>query len=169
MKKTKLLYLLPMALLACRSKEVKKPTPTQEEVLEINRLSVRKEKIRIEQYAERMNWPVKSTGSGLYYHIYEHGSGDSVTTGSKITARIVVSLLSGDTCYNWQKDGEKSFTVDYDHNESGLHEAVKLMRAGDKAKLILPQHLAFGVAGDFKCIPSNSSVVYDFQLIAVKN
>ena len=85
----------------------------------------------------------------------------------KATVKMVITLLNGDTCYNWKKGGEESFTIDYDHNESGLHEAIKKMRAGDKAKVILPSHLAFGVAGDFDKIPTRSSVVYDIELVRV--
>ncbi len=108
------------------------------------------------------------TGSGLHYYIYEHGTGDSAKTEMAATVKMVVTLLNGDTCYSWKDYGPETFIIDHDHNESGLHEAIKHMRAGDKAKIILPSFLAFGVSGDHDKIPPRHSVVYDLELVSVK-
>jgi len=36
---------------------------------------------------------------------------------------------------------------------------------GDKAKLIIPSHLAFGLAGDMDQIPPLSPIVYDIEVL----
>jgi FKBP-type peptidyl-prolyl cis-trans isomerase len=43
-----------------------------------------------------------------------------------------------------------------------------LMRTGSRAKLIVPSHLAFGLLGDLKKIPEQAVLVYDIELVEVK-
>jgi FKBP-type peptidyl-prolyl cis-trans isomerase len=50
--------------------------------------------------------------------------------------------------------------VEHDDVESGLHEAVQLLSAGDSAVFILPSFRAHGLAGDRDRIPMRSTVVY---------
>jgi len=39
------------------------------------------------------------------------------------------------------------------------------MRQGDRAKLIVPSHLAFGLLGDLKKIPAGATLVYDIEIL----
>ena len=41
------------------------------------------------------------------------------------------------------------------------------MKVGDKAKFIIPSHLAFGLLGDENKIPKRATLVYDVELIDV--
>ena len=41
------------------------------------------------------------------------------------------------------------------------------MIPGDKARLILPAHLAYGMGGDQSKIPPASALFYDVELISV--
>ena len=58
--------------------------------------------------------------------------------------------------------------VDKSDIESGLNEAVKLMSAGDKAKLLLPSHLALGLVGDQDKIPPLAILYIDVELLEIK-
>ena len=42
-----------------------------------------------------------------------------------------------------------------------------MMREGDKAKLIVPSHLAHGLVGDFDKIPPLTPIVVDIQLYKI--
>jgi FKBP-type peptidyl-prolyl cis-trans isomerase len=53
--------------------------------------------------------------------------------------------------------------------ESGLEEGILLLREGDKAKFILPPHLAHGLLGDDNKIPARSIIVYDLELLSLEN
>ena len=55
-----------------------------------------------------------------------------------------------------------------DNVETGLHEGIKYMKVGEKAKMILPSHLAHGLIGDSKKIPPRSTIVYDIELLDLK-
>jgi FKBP-type peptidyl-prolyl cis-trans isomerase len=42
-----------------------------------------------------------------------------------------------------------------------------LLRVGDKARFILPSHLAHGVPGDGVKIPRRATIIYDLELINI--
>lgn len=158
-----------MVIAACGVSCTQKPVqtePSKEELMDYNKLALKKESVMIDRYVEAQQWPVVTSGSGLRYYIYQPGAGDSVRTEDRITVKMTITLLNGDTCYSHLKYGPEAFTVDYDHHESGLHEAVKKMTVGSKAKVILPSHLAFGVAGDHDKIPMRATVVYDLEIVS---
>jgi FKBP-type peptidyl-prolyl cis-trans isomerase len=43
------------------------------------------------------------------------------------------------------------------------------MHVGDKARLILPPHLAHGLLGDENRIPARSIIVYEIELLDITN
>jgi FKBP-type peptidyl-prolyl cis-trans isomerase len=45
---------------------------------------------------------------------------------------------------------------------------LRLLRAGDKAKFIVPSHLAYGWIGDSKNIPTRAVLVYDVNVLQVR-
>jgi FKBP-type peptidyl-prolyl cis-trans isomerase len=52
--------------------------------------------------------------------------------------------------------------------ESGLEEVILFLKKGDRAKIIIPSHLAFGLVGDGNKIPAMATLVYDLELIELK-
>ena len=56
----------------------------------------------------------------------------------------------------------------YKRQESGLHEALKYLKVGDKAIIILPHFAAHGILGDMNKIPPLSTVVYDIEVLDAK-
>ena len=60
-----------------------------------------------------------------------------------------------------------SFKVGFGGVESGLEEGVLLLRTGDKARFIMPPHLAHGLIGDGDCIPMRAIIIYDVELVRV--
>jgi len=111
---------------------------------------------------------MKETGSGLRYHIYEKGTGEKVVSGKTAVLNYTLRLLTGDVIYSSEKDGQKIFRVGRGNVESGLEEAILLMRVGDKAILILPAHLGYGLLGDSNKIPPKCTLVYDVELADLK-
>lgn len=144
------------------NKQLEKPLINQ------NKRLVKKEKEAIEAFIARHNWKMDTTGTGLRYMIYEHGTGPLVKIGQKAKVNFNISLLDGTECYSSKKKGAEVFTVWEDHVESGLHEGIILMHVGDKAKFILPPHLAHGLLGDDDKIPPLSTIVYDIELLELK-
>lgn len=139
----------------------------QEDLLAANKKATTIEAKQIEAYINKKNLVMTKTQTGLHYHIYNDVEGDSITTGQRAIVKYTVTLLDGTECYS-TKEGVEEFTVGKDYVESGLHEGIAFMSVGDKAIIIIPSHLAHGLAGDFKKIPFRSTIVYDIELVAIK-
>ena len=145
------------------------PALTQEEekemLLRINKFLVRKDIDLIKSYAERRGWDMEVTESGLYYDIYEKTLGTRAEMGMHIRLNYKLSLMDGTLCYSSEKDGEKQFQLGKSMEISGLEQGVELMRVGEKARFIMPPHLAYGLLGDEERIPARSIIVYDVELL----
>lgn len=129
------------------------------------------EEIDIKLFLEQhKDWKMKKTGSGLQYYIYVEGQEDTslhAKPGDFANIEYVVTTLSGDTCAFTASDEFERFVVDNSEVESGLQEGIKLLSPGDKARLIIPSHLAHGVAGDMNEIPPLTTLVFDLYLISI--
>ncbi len=141
----------------------------QEKSLEkANRYLVIQEDKDIENYIQRHGWNVTETGTGLRYEIYKKGNGPMVKKGNIVTLKYKMYLITGDLIYSSDSLGPKTFKVGRGGVETGLEEMVLLMHQGDKAHVVLPSHLAYGLKGDMKKIPKRATIIYDLNLTDVK-
>ena len=159
-------------LTACgsNSTEKKDPAPRErkESLMKVNKNLVKQEDQKIEDFIRRYQWEMEETGTGLRYMIYHEGSGRQAEKGRTAEISFTVSLLNGETCYSSDEEGPKSFIIGKGGIESGLEEGILLLKEGDRAKFIIPSHLAFGLLGDMKKIPAKAVLVYDIELIKIK-
>ena len=168
------LFLFVTVFFACgnnsaeKHKKVEKQQSADESLVKVNKYLVKSEDGEIDNYVRRHGWKMTKTGSGLRYEIYENGSGPLVQKGQLIEMEYVVRLITGDIVYSSKGKGNKSFIVGHGGVEAGLEEAVLNLRKGDKAHIILPSHLAFGLLGDQKRIPSRSTLIYDLEIVNLK-
>jgi FKBP-type peptidyl-prolyl cis-trans isomerase len=114
---------------------------------------------------ERRGFKMEHTGTGLRYMILNPGTDPKASSGMRAKVNYRVELLDGTLCYSSDSLGPHVFKVDEDQIESGIHEGIKLLGKGGKAKFILPSHLAHGLLGDQDKIPAKSSVVYDIEVV----
>jgi FKBP-type peptidyl-prolyl cis-trans isomerase len=122
----------------------------------------------IGKFVEERKWPMQVTNTGLHYWIFAPGNGQVPKPENRVAISYTITLLDGTECYSTPDENPKEFVVEQDNVETGLHEAIQLMHTGDRAKFILPSHLAFGLTGDSGKIPPNASVLYDIHLIAIQ-
>ncbi len=164
---------ISLLLFSCNSKKQGKPIPStetfsKESLIEANKLAMKTEDKQIEDFLGRVKWKMHATGTGLRYAIYENGTGQAALPGKIAEVAYTVSLISGDTLYTSERLGNKIFTIGRGGVESGLEEGILLLHEGDRAKFILPSHLAYGLMGDQDKIPPKSTLVYDVKLIKIK-
>lgn len=141
----------------------------KEPMIEINKTAAEKESEQIDGFVKRHNWEVVKTGTGLRYLVYIMGNGEMAKTGQIAKVNFEISLLNGTVCYSTRESGPLEFLIGQSEVESGLHEGILFLHVGDKAKLILPSHLAHGLAGDLKKIPPLSTIVYDIELLGLRD
>jgi FKBP-type peptidyl-prolyl cis-trans isomerase len=174
LKYKKLLSLfLPLFTISC-APEDEKPVFNQANVkqqfIKANQQVVVKETDEMDYYQKSHQMPFIKTTSGIRYYIYKHSTkGDSIKDGNIIKMNYTVSLLDGTECYSSKTDGAKEFKVGMENIEDGLHKAVLFLKAGDKALILIPSHLAHGLMGDSKKIPPQSPILYDVEILSVKH
>lgn len=145
-----------------------KSRPEKESLMEVNKNLVKTEDQKIEDFILRYHWDMKKTGTGLRYMIYEEGHGSKAQKDRIAQVSFQVSLLDGNVCYSSDEDGLKEFRIGKGGVESGLEEGILLLKEGDRAKFIIPSHLAFGLLGDMNKIPAKATLVYDVKLLKIK-
>jgi len=158
-------------LVACEQKEAPvAPVQkwSQEESIRMNSTFASEEIEAIDSYLQRRpDWKTEKTGTGLYYFIYESTENSSPEVGDIVWVNFTASLLSNKICYSSKRGEPESFMIEKSDIESGIHEGVQLMSVGEKAKFILPSHLAHGLIGDLDEIPPMETVIYDLSLIHI--
>lgn len=138
-------------------------------MMNANRILSQNENEMIEDFLSRYQWQVKNTGTGLRYYIYKKTSGVKPKTAQEVKIKFTTSLLNGTILYSSDTDGLKVFELGKAQVESGLEEGILLMKVGEKAKFIIPSHLAFGLLGDQNKIPKKATLVYDVELVSAIN
>jgi FKBP-type peptidyl-prolyl cis-trans isomerase FkpA len=160
-----------LALAACKQpvEQPKEIAWDQEKSTALNKSIALEEDLDIRMYLDsRKSWKTLKTGSGLRYCIYETGNGPKAESGLLAEVKFRISLLDGTLCYATDSLETETFEIDRSNVESGVQEGVKLLRVGDKAKLIVPSHLGHGLAGDMDKIPPLTPLVIDIQLISLR-
>lgn len=153
-------------------KQTNENLPTAKEVkqsmTDVNKTLLHSENEDIEDYAARNNWNLEKTKSGLRYMIYKEGNGRKIKGDDIVILEYELRLINNYICYSSAKDGRKEFVVGRNDEPKGLDEAMRLLRAGDKAKIIVPSHLGYGLLGDNNQIPKKAVLIYDIEIIKVK-
>lgn len=171
------ILLSALLVLGCKEKRpdtiVPEPEPefTTEQSIELSQHWSKDESYIIDQFVKRNEWPVNVSGTGVRYYIYQHGEGKEAKAGKVAVVNFEIRLLDADTslCYKSNPAKPSEFLIEMDNVESGLHEAITYLKEGDKAFIILPHYLAHGLLGDMDKIPPLSPVLYDIELIKVKD
>lgn len=143
-------------------KELKK------KIVEANKMYIKRESDEIDQYVKFRGWTMITTGTGLRYRILKKGNGKPALSEKEATINYKVSLLDGTVCYSSESKGVRTFLINKDNVESGLHEGIQLLHEGDRALFIMPSHIAHGLLGDDSKIPAHATVVYELELLSVR-
>lgn len=158
--------------MSCSEEKPKTSSPQQPQLKEslekVNRYLVNDEEEEIDHYVARHQLDMISTGTGLRYQVIQAGEGDSIRDGQLVTMDYVLNNIMGDVIYSSENEGVKSFIVGHGDVESGLDEAVRLLKKGSVAKLIIPSHLGYGLLGDQNEIPKRATLIYTVKILEVK-
>lgn len=164
--------LLLLVLMGCGEESPKASPKTveqiEEELLKMNQDMVATEEDRIEAFISRRAWDMMQTGTGLYYSIEGEGSGVPPEVDQLVSVNYKIQLLNGEDVYASKVEDPENFVLGKDQVESGLHEGLQLMKVGQKARFIIPPHLAHGLTGDRNKIPSNATLVVFIELLEIR-
>lgn len=170
LNKSILIITFILLLFACSNEVEKAPEInwTKEKSTKLNENLALEEDLRIQMYLDsKPKWEMSKTGSGLQYWIYEKGIGDQARSGLIAQVRYSIEGLEGSVFHKTPEGEIESFLIDKSQIETGIQEGIKLMKIGDKAKMIVPAHLAHGLVGDFEKIPPLTTLVIDVELVGL--
>ncbi len=106
------------------------------------------------------------TASGLSYEVLRTGSGATPRMGQEVTVHYA-GWLSDGTVFDSSFQYAKPSTFRLGEVVQGWNEGLQLMKEGAVLRLTVPPQLGYGVRGDPPDIPSNATLVFYLELIAV--
>lgn len=166
--KTSLIFSV-VTLVACKQQEEPTIDWSKDMSTEFGKHIAKNEDMDIELFIDQNDrYKFEQTGSGLRIAFVKRTDGQQAERGMVAEVRHKISLLDGTVCYQSELDKNDFFRIDKEDIESGIQEAIKLMRIGEKSKVIIPSHLGHGLVGDFEKIPPLSVLVVDLELVALK-
>jgi FKBP-type peptidyl-prolyl cis-trans isomerase FkpA len=139
-------------------------------ILKVNKYILKRNRDHIEGFIRRTGWDMKKTGSGLWYQLDNTGKGETAENEDYIRMKYKLYLIDGTFISSTENDGLLEFTVSQGGVESGLEEAVLLLKEGYEAKLILSPHLAYGNFGSpEKGIPPDAILIYELEVLEIQS
>ncbi len=110
-----------------------------------------------------------TTASGLKYLDEAVGNGASPSKGNLVVVHYTGTLENGNK-FDSSLDRKEplSFVIGVGQVIKGWDEGVMGMKVGGKRKLIIPPNLGYGSAGAGGVIPPNATLLFDVELLDVK-
>ena len=168
MKQVFATFLIAFLLFSCKGnsqdkQKDKRSAEIADQLVKMNQARLQAEMQKINEFIQKHNFNVTTTGSGLRYEIYQKGAGVKPDTMKTVGIKFKVYLLDGTLCYS----SDTVVTLFLGRNEQvrGLEEGLSFMAPGDKAHIILPAHLAYGMSGDGNKIGPGKALYYDLELV----
>ncbi|MCU0434888.1 MAG: FKBP-type peptidyl-prolyl cis-trans isomerase [Bacteroidia bacterium] len=129
------------------------------------------EQILIARYLNREKITARTDSLGMVFVPVTEGSGRSATGAKTVTVRYTGSFLNGRVFDN-NASGEQGVAFAWGSEGQlipGLTLALRRMKTGGKAKIVLPSALAFGNGGSSTgLIPPHTPVVYELEFLSAE-
>ena len=106
--------------------------------------------------------------ANLSFEVIRDGSGEVARQGMQVSVHYRGRLVDGTVFDDSQKRGKPIFfTLGSGQVIPGWEQGIDGMRVGEKRVLTIPPELGYGVAGAGSSIPSNATLIFDVELVAV--
>ena len=125
----------------------------------------------LEIYLKENMINIAPSPEGLYYLELKKGRGKRPVAGNTVLVHYKGSFTNGQIFDNTYLSGQPlEFIIgNTDQAIKGMHIGVKQMREGEKAKLVIPSHLAFGKKGSSTgIVTAGKTLVYEVELVEIK-
>lgn len=125
-------------------------------------------KARAEAEMEKLAAGFDKTNSGLRYKIIQKGNGPKAEKGKKVSVHYEGALANGQVFdSSYKRNQPIDFTLGVGQVIPGWDEGIGLLQVGDKARFVIPSHLAYGSTGAGGVIPPDATLIFDVELMGV--
>lgn len=126
------------------------------------------EKKKLVDYIERNRISQKPLTSGMYYIESKKGIGKQANYGDIVEVHYKLYNINGELLDSSLQIGKPlKFVLGSGDVIEGWDLGIKKMSEGALATLIIPSNLAYGSKGKGKNIPSNTTLIFDVELVSV--
>ena len=138
----------------------------EERMTKLNEESAKAGKKFLEENGKREG--VTTTASGLQYEIVQAAKGAQPKATDVVTVHYEGKLTDG-TVFDSSIQRGSPIDLPVSGVIPGWVEGLQLMHVGEKVKLYIPSELAYGEQSPSPAIPANSVLVFDLELIGIKD
>lgn len=141
-------------------------TRAEERMAKLNEESAAAGKKFLEENGKKEG--VVTTASGLQYEVIKKTDGAQPKATDVVTVHYEGKLTDGSV---FDSSVERGSPIDLPVSGviPGWVEGLQLMHVGEKYKLYIPSELAYGAQSPSPAIPANSVLVFDLELLAIKD
>lgn len=160
-----------LTLISCgRQSEVPQVDEAElrEQLMEANKNLMRTESRMIDSIIDLHELRMNVSGTGLRYRLEQSGEPQNILEGD--TVLIAFKIWLSDSTLVREVTGENPLPViaGKGYEIKGIDEAILMMHRGERTKLIIPSHLAWGMRGDGKLIPPAATLFAELTVIELK-
>jgi FKBP-type peptidyl-prolyl cis-trans isomerase FklB len=142
---------------------------SEDKLTELNAAALESGKKYLEENGKREG--VVTTESGLQYEVLQKAEAEAAKPkqGDTVSVNYVGKLPDGTVFDDSAKHGG---AIELPVNEgviAGWLEGLQLMQVGEKFRLYVPSDLAYGPESPSPIIPANSVLVFDLELVGIKD
>lgn len=104
--------------------------------------------------------------SGLQYKILHQGNGAKPALTDKVSVNYTGTLVNG-KIFDSSLESGLPYVFNVDKIMKGWTEALQLMPVGSKWIIYIPANLAYGKGSNSGQIPSNSTLIFEIELLQI--
>ena len=135
-----------------------------ERYMEFPATQEQKDEKKIIDFAVANELDMQRTDSGLYYMYFPTGRGKKLKLGDAIRVQYTGYFLDGKVLESTLNSGGPA-SLSVGSTIKGWNEMLLRMNMGDKAKVIIPSHLAYGSKGQGETIPPDTPLFFDIEVM----
>ena len=141
-----------------------------EEVRRSNRSSgFLEERVFIDQYLKTVSKNRTELDSMLYYIPERTGAGSKIKEGDIVAFHYLSYFLDGKMFSNtYETNAPFIITVGDNTILDGLTKGIIGLQEGSKGRIVIPSYLAYGTEGLKDMVPPFSTLIFDVEIISVK-
>lgn len=159
------IVLLAVVCAACRDVptidvQSNKGDTLRENMIAANRIISQSEETQIDAYMQRHHLQSERTVEGVRIAITQHGHGAPIAYDDNVEVVYNLETLGGQTVY---EHVQETVVVGRHKPTRGLDAALRHLRRGDQACIIVPSEQGYGVVGDGNRIGTRLVLVYKLE------